>query len=223
VHLPAVQGPIKVYALAEAEGSLAAATRSLVVGGPAPVQAPAPEAPRAGKTQTAVLPLVVYDDDPRLTGVEPPFVPSGLMGQMADLSLDPGSTDQPKVGATCLKVEFRASDGWVGCAWQSPANNWGTVNGGWNLTGAKRLTFWARSAVAGQKVNFGVGLLGTDVKFPDSAKAETGDVVLTTQWKKYTIPFLGKDLKRILTGFVFFTAAQGGPVKFYLDDIRFEG
>ena len=43
-----------------------------------------------------------------------------------------------------MKVKYKAPGNWTGIAWQNPANDWGDLPGGYDLTGAKKLTFWAR-------------------------------------------------------------------------------
>ena len=43
-----------------------------------------------------------------------------------------------------MRVEFQGSQGWGGVVWQSPAGDWGDRPGGYDLTGAKRISFWAR-------------------------------------------------------------------------------
>jgi hypothetical protein len=144
------------------------------------------------------------------------------MGNAGAIKMDPGSTENPHSGQTCLKVEYTARDNWGGVVWQSPANDWGDAPGGWNLTGAKKLTFWARGARGGEVVNFSFGLLGKDKKFPDSASNQLEKVRLTDEWSQYTIYLKGQDLSRIKTGFSWSLAANGAPVTFYLDDIRYE-
>ena len=49
--------------------------------------------------------------------------------------MDAASTDHPHSGATCLKVDFTATQTWGGVVWQSPANAWGDKPGGFNKTG----------------------------------------------------------------------------------------
>jgi len=164
------------------------------------------------------LPFAVYTDDQKDT----PWIASGYMGDTGDIAMDPKCTDNPKNGKTCLKVEFKKGSGWGGVAWQNPANDWGDQPGGRDLTGAKKLTFWVRGAKGGEKVSFGVGLIGADKKYPDSAKAEAKDQILTTDWKQITIDLKDKDLKSIKTGFYWTLGGQGDGVTFYLDDIQFE-
>ncbi len=169
-----------------------------------------------GAVQKAQLPLELVSEDG-----DTPYVPSGYMGNTGAIKMSE-STVNPHSGKTALKVEYTANDNWAGVVWQSPANDWGDAPGGWNLTGAKKLTFWARGEKGGEGVTFSYGLIGKDKKYSDSGKGETGKVQLTTDWKQYSIDLTGQDLSRIKTGFCWVVAANGQPVTFYLDDIRYE-
>ena len=55
----------------------------------------------------------------------------------------------------------------------------------------------------------------------DSVKAELTNVRLTNEWKRYEISLTDKDLSRIKTGFGWRLTAQGEPITFFLDDIRY--
>src|SRR2546423_3667698 len=140
--------------------------------------------------------LVIYADEMS----ESPYVPSGWKGKTDAIAIDPKCTVSPHSGATCMKLEFRAADNFGGIVWQDPANDWGDKPGGHDLSGAKRLSFWARGEKGGEKIEFKFGILGADKKYSDSASGET-KVELTRDWKQYTIDLDGKDLKRIKTGF----------------------
>ena len=70
-------------------------------------------------------------------------------------------------------------------------------------------------------MNFVMGVLDGAQAYPDTAKAELPNVKLSKEWQKFTMPLNGRDLSRIKTGFGWSLAAQGKPVKFYLDDIRY--
>ena len=163
------------------------------------------------------LPVAVYAD-----GATQPWAPSGWMGGHDALTLDLESKVSPHSGATCLEVLYDAPGMWVGVAWQHPVNDWGDQPGGFDLTGAKKLTFWARGQEGGEKIDFGVGLLGSDKEYHDTAKAELKGVKLKREWKRYSIDLDGKDLTRVKTPFVWTLGGRGRPVTFYLDDIRFE-
>jgi hypothetical protein len=163
------------------------------------------------------FPLAVLAD-----GAPQPWVASGWMGGFDALTMNQASTESPHSGATCLEVLYDAPGMWVGVAWQHPANDWGDQPGGYDLTGAKKLTFWARGKEGGEKIDFGVGLLGSDKEYPDTVKAELKGVKLKREWKRYSIDLEDEDLTRVKTPFVWTLAGRGRSVTFYLDDIRFE-
>ncbi len=83
------------------------------------------------------------------------------------------------------------------------------------------MTFWARGKRGGEKIKFGVGLLGDDKPFFDTTKHEL-PFTLSTQWTQYSIDLSKSDLRRIKSGFFFSLAGQGEPLTFYLDNIIFE-
>jgi hypothetical protein len=190
----------------------------------------------AGGAATAVVPLNVADPSSAVAGrpvtlpfkvyasdlVDPPFAWSGWMGDSGNIALDLHCTDNPHSGSACMKLLFKAPNGFGGIAAQNPPNDWGDQPGGYNLTGATRLTFWARGEDGGEDVSFKFGILGGDKKYSDSDHAELPDVQLTKEWKRYSIDLAGKNLARIKTGFVWVLAAGGKPVTFYLDDIQYE-
>lgn len=155
------------------------------------------------------------------------YVPAGYMGDYSDISIDQSSFDNPHSGTTCIKIIYsnKASQGarWGGVYWQNPANNWGDRKGGFDLTGAKKLTFWAKGEKGGERIEeFKLG--GITGLYPDSDIAGVGPVLLTTEWEKFEIDLSGKDLSYISGGFCWSTNLDVNPngVTFYLDDIRYE-
>ncbi len=177
------------------------------------------DAPRlAPKRQRPDLPLVIYAEssDPMK------YAPSGWMGEVKAIRLDPACPTSPHSGKTCLRCEFAATAGWGGVAWQHPAENWGERDGGYDLTGAKRLSFWARGEHGGETVDFKFGIIARDKKYSDSAHGELKNLVLTSEWRRYTISVEKQDLSRIMTGFAWSIASPGQPVVFYLDDVSWE-
>jgi len=155
------------------------------------------------------------------------FIASGWMGDFNDVNLNDAWTENPHSGASCIKVVYsnKASSGarWVGVYWQSPANNWGSKKGGFDLTGATKLTFWARGENGGERIEeFKLG--GITGEYPDSDAAGIGPVILTKEWKQYTIDLRGKDLSYLSGGFCWATNLDVNPngVTFYLDDIVYE-
>ncbi|MBI5554705.1 MAG: hypothetical protein HY920_02480 [Elusimicrobia bacterium] len=156
------------------------------------------------------------------------FSPSGWMGDYGDLKVNDRWRQNPHRGATCIQWKYSAKGtnkaGWAGCFWQNPSNNWGTKKGGYDLTGAKKLVFWARGEKGGEIIaEIGVG--GITGKYADTDKVSEGPLELTGEWKKYEIDVTNADLSYISGGF--FWSAKGedvpeGGMTFYLDDIRFE-
>ncbi|PQV63094.1 Glycosyl hydrolases family 2, TIM barrel domain [Abditibacterium utsteinense] len=178
--------------------------------------AAAPKKPDYNAPQ-AKLPLEVLGE----SAGAPSYFPSGYMGQSDAIKMVETSKN-PHSGKSALEVKYLAKADWGGVVWQSPAEDWGDKPGGWNLSGAKKLTFWARGEKGGEEVAFSFGLLGADKKYPDSDKGETGKVKLNTEWQQFTLDLTGKDLTHIKTGFCWVVASNGQPTTFYLDDIKFE-
>ena len=155
------------------------------------------------------------------------YIPSGWMGDYGDIKYDGSSKEDPYLGTTCIKVVYsgQGSQGarWAGIFWQNPANNWGTVDKGFDLSKATKLTFWARGAKGGERIEeFKVG--GIMGEFSDSDSASISPVILTPEWMQYTIDLSGKDMSYIIGGFCWATNVDVNPqgATFYLDEIKFE-
>ena len=117
------------------------------------------------------------------------YIPSGWMGDYGDLKLSEGCTDNPYSGKTCIKISYSAEGkqgaGWAGIYWQFPPNNWGEQRGGFDLTGAQKLTFWARGEQGGEQIiEFKMG--GITGTYSDSDSTSIGPINLETEWKQYT-------------------------------------
>jgi hypothetical protein len=71
-------------------------------------------------------------------------------------------------------------------------------------------------------VEFKVG--GIMGEYSDSDMASIGPVILTKEWKQYTIDLRGKDMSYIIGGFCWATNIDVNPegAVFYLDEIRYE-
>ena len=155
------------------------------------------------------------------------YIPSGWTGDFSDLKFNDKHMVNPHSGSTSVQVIYsnKATQGarWSGIYWQNPPNNWGTRPGGYDLTGAKKLTFWARGEKGGERIEeFKIG--GITGEYADSDVAGIGPVVLTTDWQQFTIDLEGKDLSSISGGFCWATNLDVNPdgATFYLDDIRYE-
>ncbi|MBV9462635.1 MAG: hypothetical protein JO317_00260 [Verrucomicrobiae bacterium] len=170
------------------------------------------------------LPFYVYKDgEPK----QDKYIPSGWMGDYGALTMDAHCKDSPKSGTSCIKFKYsgQVTQGqqWAGVYWQNPANNWGSLNGGYNLQGATKLKFAARGAKGGEVVQFKIGGMAGP-SFSDSDSASSGPLTLTAEWKEYEIDLKGLDLSYILGGFSWTASLQDNPEGFvmYLDEIEYE-
>ena len=174
-----------------------------------------------------LLPFYVYAD---AASLDNHFVPSGWMPATAaqDLKMQIKWKETPLSGDTCIRTEYTNKSGtrWAGVYWQNPANNWGTIpNAGFNLTGANKLTFWARGEKGGEIINeFKMGGIASGDHI-DSDSASIGPVQLTKDWKKYEIDLRGRDLSYVIGGFCWATnidVNDPNGIVFYLDEIKYE-
>lgn len=209
IKIPESGGGYRIFAYAyDGKGHAATANSPIKVDGEV-----LPE-----KLKPVKLPFVIYDD----AGGKQPYIPSGYMGNTGAINMEMDCAEKPYKGSTCIKVTYSANDNWGGVAWQSPANDWGKVPGGFNITGASDLEFRVRGEKGSEVVSFSFGIL-KNVPFPDSDNAEIKNVKMKTEWQKVRIPLDTRDLSCIKTGFSWSLAGSGQPVTFYLDEIRFVG
>lgn len=211
VKLPQKKGAYRLYAFArDNHGGAATANVTFFV------TDSTTEVPRTSAANPK-LPLVIYADGMKSS----PYAPSGWMGKTEAIQVDDKSAVSPHSGKTCLKITFKSPDNFGGVVWQDPPNDWGDMDGGHDLTGAKKLTFWARGEKGGEKVEFKYGVLESAKTFHDSASGAM-TVELTKEWKEYSFDLEGKNLSKLKTGFCWVTQGQGQPVTFYLDDISYQ-
>lgn len=175
-----------------------------------------------GASAHTTFPFYVYKDGGSKVNH---YVPSGFTGDYGAIKMDEKCKDNPKSGDTCLKFTYTGeptqSLNWAGVFFQNPANNWGTIDGGYDLTGAKKLTFFARGEKGGEVVEFKFG--GISAAFSDSAGGGTGQLVLTKEWKQYEIPLESEDLSYVLSGFAWVAEQKNSPggMIFFLDEIAY--
>ena len=154
------------------------------------------------------------------------FMPSGWTGEYKLLSFEDDYNDAHS-GDSCIRITYRPSSNkaeFSGLYWLNPLNNWGTVKGGYDLTGKTSLTFWARGAKGGERISqFVAGAVEVN-QYQDSSTTWLSGVTLTREWKQYKIDLTGKDLSSISGGFGLIILAASNPdgCVFYLDDIKYE-
>lgn len=156
------------------------------------------------------------------------YVPSGFMPNGKCIKLVDSWTEGCHAGSTCIQITYdivcsREDDRWGGIYWLNPANNWGNRKGGYDVTGAQRIVFWARGDNGGEQIQeFTIGGITGD--YPDSDIGTIGPVILSKGWKEYSIDLRGKDLSYISGGFAWTTSEEVNPEScvFYLDEIRLE-
>ncbi len=170
-------------------------------------------------------PFVVYGDK---ASKQNHYIPSGFMPDGKCLTFNDAWTESCQAGSTCIKIEYdvacsRDGQKWAGIYWLNPANNWGKQKGGFDLNGATKLTFWAKGEKGGERIEE-IKMGGLTGDYPDSDMAMIGPVILTNEWKQYTIDLRGKDLTYIAGGFAWSTNVEVNPENctFYLDQVQYE-
>lgn len=156
------------------------------------------------------------------------YIPSGFMPDGKCLMIDEVWSQNCHSGKTCIKIVYdvncsKQGGKWAGIYWQNPPNNWGNRKGGFDLTGAKKLTFWAKGEKGDERIEeFKMG--GVTGDYPDSDSAMIGPVKLMSEWREYSIDLRGKDLSYISGGFAWSSNVDVNPESctFYLDDLRYE-
>ncbi len=182
--------------------------------------------PAIGAEEKPFKEFVVYKDK----SAPSHFVPSGYMPDGLCLKQNDSWQEQCQQGKTCIRVDYdilcsQKGRNWAGVYWLNPADNWGDRKGGFNLTGAKRLVFWARGDKGGETIaEFKLGGVGISREYPDSDTVGIGPVILTKEWKQYSIDLRGRDLSFISGGFAWSASTENNPSSctFFLDDIHYE-
>jgi exo-beta-1,3-glucanase (GH17 family) len=200
---------------------------------------------------TFYLDDIVFEFDPDMPPPPPPgpffpiytdaaaqdnhYFPTGWMGDgevPGRVSLTECWYDNPHSEPTAIKIAYTEEViGWAGIYWVHPAENWGDRPGGFDLTGADRLTFWARSDTPNARIEFLIGGIGypngtacsssSAEPYPDSVCPKIQQTeTLSSTWKKYTIPLpQSRNLEKVVGGFGWVAQDE---VTFYLDDIVYE-
>ena len=180
------------------------------------------EKDRFAPREVEKMPFYVFNN-----AIFPPvknFAMSGYMGDISDIKVTGSYSNLHQVGFPALKISYSGSGGmgWAGATWQNPANNWGEFDGGYNLSAAKKISFWVRGEKGGEIVEFKLG--GTASNYPDSDNLSTGDLTLSDKWQQYELDLTSSELFYISAGFGFVCKRDLNPngCTFYLDDIKYD-
>ena len=184
-----------------------------------------PTEPQAVAGRNQFQPFPIYTDK---GSHDNHYIPSGFMPDGKCLTIDDTWTKDCHDGKSCIKIVYdvacsKQGQKWAGIYWQNPANNWGNRKGGFDLTGANKLTFWVKGEKGGERIEeFKIG--GVTGDYPDSDSAVIGPVILTSEWRQYSIDLRGKDLSYISGGFAWSTNVDVNQESctFYLDDLKYE-
>lgn len=152
------------------------------------------------------------------------FHPSGWMGDGASgiqfLSLRNESSLMEGKDIIAIRIEYQQGPkGWTGIYWQYPDGNWGEKPG-FNLSGAKRISFYAKGERGGEIVEFKAGGISSG-KYKDTFMKSTGKQKLTNNWKKYEIDLSQEDLTNVIGAFAWVVAGSdnGGHAITYISKL----
>jgi hypothetical protein len=154
------------------------------------------------------------------------FKPSGYMGCHEGIVMTREFPDNTR--PTCYKIVYQKNcpDGWAGVYWFNRENNWGQYAGmDLSKNEFSKVTFWARGETGNEAVEFGSGGINdSKLSNKDSYSNPYGLVILTKEWKQYTISLAGADLSSVIGAFFWSASWNDNPagIVFYLDDILFE-
>jgi hypothetical protein len=152
------------------------------------------------------------------------------MGDIGHIDFDQGYALDPRSGTSAIRISYDGNS-WAGIYWLEPEDNWGDSLGGYDLLGADRLTFWARSDTPNARIKFLIGGIGypngtlcwiPSEPYPDSVcpKIEQRET-LSAAWSQHTIDLhqYPRNLRGVVGGFGWVVE---NPTTFYLDDIVYE-
>ncbi len=208
IKAPSAAGIYRVYALVD-DGSGAVATANL------PFKVNQRELKSPGKR--VALPYSVYSD----SDARSDFVPAVRGGQRDAIEVDLECKRSPRSGNSCIQCRIPDGTPNAGISWRHPAGDDGEQPGGFDFTGANRLTVWAKGIAGGESLVIGIGELGPEHEYFDTL-IRSKEITLTTHWKKYWIDFANADLRRVKTAFVCRPRNTDQAVEFFLDDITIE-
>ncbi len=143
-----------------------------------------------------------------------------VVGNAANIA-DPLSTNNSKSGNYCAEIRYEPSNGneWDAVVIEADGYLERGPGIGEDLTGVKKLVFWARGKEGGENVEFGYGYCD-DGRGSSDSTYEKRIVTLAEDWQKYEFDLAGKDLSHINCLLICVTQGKQA-ITFYLDDIKY--
>lgn len=157
------------------------------------------------------------------------FYPTGWMADWRNLAFADNCREDPYAGSTCIKITYsprnNPGEGWAGIYWQEPENNWGEEPGGFDLTGAQRLSFVARGTTGKEQMEIGFAGLTGSLSSDSVQPGITEKILLKKHWEYHEVNLKGRNLGQIIGGFSVVLKAAQNPegCTIYLDDIQLPG
>ena len=156
-----------------------------------------------------------------------------IIGDQKAISINPAFKKNPRFGASSLRIgispDIYPRDGWAGVYFLYPEGNWGRYPGR-NLTGAKKISLWARADWPIEVELTAGGVNRTNQKDPDLAQFDsfgplkTGPIEITRTWKNYEISLNGQDLSSVIGAFAILIKWKRGDEDnaIYLDNLMID-
>ncbi|MDD5065798.1 MAG: hypothetical protein PHF84_02000 [bacterium] len=176
-----------------------------------------------GTFKVTQFPFNVYTDAPSRLNLA---ILSGWMGDIRNLKIDKLCTKNPNSGKSSMRVSYqvitKTENKAVGVYMQqNPASRLATLRGGYDLTKASKISFYARGENGNEVVEFKM-VTAKEQNLLASSKVSR-KITLTKEWKKYELDLSNTEYKDISggLGFVIHTRDNREGVIFYLDDIAY--
>ncbi|MCX5715103.1 MAG: hypothetical protein NT033_09990, partial [Candidatus Omnitrophica bacterium] len=136
-----------------------------------------------------------------------PYLPTGYMGDFGNISMDDKfPQDNPSLGTKCIKFAY-SGVAWAGVYWLFPADNWGNLGPGLDLSDYTKLRFWIKGNNGGEQVGFKLtgnsaticltnegGQDGSRICLPDDPPPY---FALSPDWKEHVFDLKGYNLSNI--------------------------
>jgi len=119
-----------------------------------------------------------------------------------------------------LRFEYQPGpEKWAGIYWLHPDGNWGQSKG-LDLTGAKRITFYARGERGGEIIEFkSGGVQGKTNK--DSFEVSLGKRSLSKEWEEFSIDLTKANLSSVIGAFAWSAPSNGDQtIIFYIAGLK---